>query len=107
MDTGKIDAVFLHNNRYTSRNISELSADEDIAEIEREINKANKLAVLGVKYILRDSTFGFYKGRNQKYSDMVDFTSREYAKRFPCMHEAIKTAKWLSDRDYEVFIFPA
>lgn len=105
--TGEIDAVFLHNNSYTSKNISELNADGGMVEIENEIKKANELASLGAEHILKDSTFGFYKGRNQKYSDMIDFTLKDYAKRFPCLHDAINTAKWLYKKGYEIIIFPA
>ena len=35
-----------------------------------------------MKYILYRHPFGYYEGRNKKYSELYDFTSKEFAKRF-------------------------
>ena len=45
-----------------------------------------------MKYILYRHPFGYYEGRNKKYSELYNFTSKEFAKRFDDKESAQKIA---------------
>ena len=52
-----------------------------------------------MKYILYKHPFGYYEGRNKKYPELHDFTSKEFAKRFDDKESAQKVVDLLVQAD--------
>ena len=46
-----------------------------------------------MKYIIHIIGWGYYAGRNEKYADMFNISSKKFAKRFYSIEEAEKVAE--------------